>query len=106
MVVVLLPMRSSSPTSVTVHPAGEFAYVTNEFRAKVSAYTIDGTTGALTEAVGSPFGTGPFPISVTVDPSGQFAYVANDISTPSAGSISASTIDGTPGALTEAAASA
>ena len=100
------PMSSFSPTSVTVHPAGQFAYVTNEFRAKVSAYTIDGTTGALTEVVGSPFGTGPFPISVTVDPSGQFAYVANDISMPSAGSISAYTIDGTTGALTEVAGSA
>src|SRR5258708_6900845 len=99
-------LAGTRPSSVAADPPGPVPSVADFSSTTVSGYTIDGTTGALTEVVGSPFGTGPFPISVTVDPSGQFAYVANDISMPSAGSISAYTIDGTTGALTEVAGSA
>src|SRR5262249_3099920 len=66
----------------------------------VSAYTIDGTTGALTPVAGSPFPAGMGPISVTVDPTGQFAYVANRGSDFELSDVSAYTIDGTTGALT------
>jgi hypothetical protein len=41
------------------------------------AYTIDSTTGALTQLSNSPFAAGPGSQSVAVDPSGKFAYVAN-----------------------------
>jgi len=61
----------------------------------VSAYMIDGATGALKEVAGSPFPAGVFPRSVTVDPRGQFAYVVNSGSN----NISAYIIDGTTGAL-------
>ncbi len=84
---------------------GGFAYVANCGRGcvggsgpeNVSAYTIDGTTGALTPVAGSPFPAGSGPNSVTVDPTGQFAYVANFVSN----NVSAYTIDGTTGALRE-----
>src|ERR1700737_4896149 len=49
---------------------GGFAYVANLYSNNVSAYTIDGTTGALTPVAGSPFATGSAPVSVTVDPTG------------------------------------
>ncbi len=88
---------------------GGFAYVANcgavgcgGFPAgNVSAYRIDGTTGALTPVAGSPFPAGINPLAVTVDPRGQFAYVAN----LSSYDVSAYTIDGTTGALTPVAGS-
>src|SRR5260370_399667 len=92
----------SGPTSVAVHPTGQFAYVGNFGSRNVSAYSIDGITGALTPVAGSPFPAGSYPHSVTVDPRGQFAYVANGYSSTD---VSAYTIDGTTGALTPVAGS-
>ncbi|HEX2711883.1 MAG TPA: beta-propeller fold lactonase family protein [Candidatus Acidoferrales bacterium] len=90
----------TSPLSVAVDPMGRFAYVANEgspvLGGNVSAYTIDGATGALTPVPGSPFPAGAGPHSVAVDPTGQFAYVAN----ANSGNVSAYTIDGATGALT------
>ena len=57
---------------------------------------IDGTTGTLTVALGSPFAAGTSPISVTVHPSGKFLYVANLESN----NISVYTIDSTTGVTT------
>ncbi len=92
-----------APWSVTLHPTGRFAYVANISSASVSAYTLDGTTGALTpiDADGGlagiqNFPTGSQPHSVVVDPSGEFAYVANF----AAASVSAYTIHVTTGVLT------
>ena len=98
----------TNPRSVAVDPTGQFAYVANfgsfEFEGDVSAYTINGTTGALTRVAGSPFPAGMDPISVTVDPTGQFTYVASyNFGAP--GNVSAYTINGTTGALTEVAGS-
>ena len=47
-----------------------FAYVANAggVFGNVSAYTIDGTTGALTPVAGSPFAAGSQPTSVTTTP--------------------------------------
>jgi 6-phosphogluconolactonase (cycloisomerase 2 family) len=59
----------------------------------ISAYTIDITTGALTEISGSPF-TLLRSLSVTVDPSGRFAYAV------ATGGVQALTIDSSTGALT------
>ncbi len=90
--------------------SGGFAYVANcgslgcgggVGPGNVSAYTIDGTTGALTPVAGSPFPTGLGPQGVTVDPSGRFLYVANLASS----NVSAYTIDPATGALTEVAGS-
>ena len=89
-------------------PAG-FAYVANcgssctggVGTGNVSAYTINGASGALTPVPGSPFAAGTGPQGVTVDPSGQFVYVANTGSN----NVSAYTIDPATGALTEIAGS-
>jgi len=70
--------------------------VANRNSNNVSAYTINGTTGALVPVVGSPFSAGQGPFSVTVDPTGRFAYVANVDSN----NVSAFTIDGLTGVLT------
>jgi 6-phosphogluconolactonase (cycloisomerase 2 family) len=63
----------------------------------VSAYTINSSTGALTEITGSPFAAGTYSFSVTVDPTGKFAYVVNE----SSDDIYAYTINSSTGALTE-----
>jgi 6-phosphogluconolactonase len=86
------------PVSVAVDPSGRFAYVANECdscsRGRISAYTINSSTGALRAVAGSPFAAGELPISVTVDPLGRFVYVANFL-----GGVSAYTINGSTGAL-------
>ncbi|MHB8921149.1 MAG: lactonase family protein, partial [Halothiobacillus sp.] len=91
------------PNSVTVNPAGTFAYVTN-FGGGVSAYSINASTGALTPA-GSPVATGTNPTSVTVNPAGTFAYVANQNDGAGNGTVSAYSINASTGALTPVAGS-
>jgi YVTN family beta-propeller protein len=86
---------------VAVDPSVKFVYVANQSSGDVSGYTIDSTTGALTQITGSnpspftvaPNGSGPF--SVAVDPSGKFVYVANNFSN----NVSGFTIDPGTGAL-------
>jgi YVTN family beta-propeller protein len=97
--------------SVTVDPFGKFAYVTNsgnvydydsEADGTVAMYTIDATTGALT-STGTIYGNCPglcFPSSVVVDPSGKFSYMATGNNPGPAGSVIASSINATTGALT------
>jgi 6-phosphogluconolactonase (cycloisomerase 2 family) len=64
----------ASSRSVSVDPTGRFAYVVNYGSGDVSAYTIDATTGALTQIActggisacnGNNFLAGTGPISVT-----------------------------------------
>jgi len=90
------------PSSVAIHPAGTFVYVTNVYDSTVSAYRINAATGALTPIPGSPFAgppvarNAPEPSCITVNPAGTFAYVANFGSN----SISAYRINPATGALT------
>jgi 6-phosphogluconolactonase len=43
---------------VAIDPTGKFAYVVNDSSNDVSAYTIEASSGALTQVQGSPFATG------------------------------------------------
>jgi uncharacterized repeat protein (TIGR01451 family) len=90
--------NNSASQSITVNPPSSpmFAYVSNAGSGDVSAYAINGTTGALTSIPGSPFAAGTLPWSVTVGLSGRFAYVANSSSMD----VSAYKIDSITGALT------
>lgn len=70
----------SSPREVTVDPFGAFAYVGCIGNDLVSGYSIDPTTGDLSELTteGSPFpttGGNSDPRKVVVTPDGMFAYV-------------------------------
>ena len=68
----------TAPQGVTIHPSGNFAYVANSTSGDVSAYTINQTTGVLTQIAGSPFLTGGAnPKRVTIDSAGKFAFVSN-----------------------------
>src|ERR1700682_1085457 len=74
---VAFAILSAAGTPVWGDPVG-FAYVTSlGSSGNVSAYNIEGSTGALTPVQGSPFSAGTTPVSVAVTPAGQFLYVAN-----------------------------
>lgn len=98
-----LPLPAGNPpNSVSTVPTGRFLYVPNENVAgSISAYTVNLTTGALTQVSGSPFAAGSFTAAVDVDPSGRFLYAANF----SSDNVSAYAISPSTGALTELAGS-
>ena len=61
---------------LAVHPSGRFLYAINT--ESISAFSIDGSTGALHTLAGSPFGFVEFNIMggrIAIDPSGSFLYV-------------------------------
>jgi 6-phosphogluconolactonase (cycloisomerase 2 family) len=76
------------PSSLIVHPSGNFLYIANTNSSFVAppptgpvtgsiyAFGINSVTGALTPVSGSPFALGIVPESIVVDPTGNFAYVA------------------------------
>ena len=89
-------INENVPGVITVTPDGKFLYVGNANSAQISAFSINGTTGLLTEVSGSPFPSGPS-ASVRVHPSGKFLYAANF----DQGSISVFGIDPATGVLSE-----
>jgi len=61
---------------VTINPANTYAFETETVSNLVRVFSINPTTGALTE-VGSGFSTGNGPSAVLVDSSGDYVYVTN-----------------------------
>jgi 6-phosphogluconolactonase (cycloisomerase 2 family) len=51
--------------------------VTNNFGNNVSVYSIDASSGALSEVAGSPFPANNNPAEILITPSGKFVYVTN-----------------------------
>ncbi|MGC2193381.1 MAG: beta-propeller fold lactonase family protein [Terriglobales bacterium] len=82
-----------SPTSVCVHPSGEFAYVSNAGENTISLYKV-GSTGALTE-VTPRTPTGEQPSDLLIDPAGAFLFAVNSASN----TIATYSITGSSGAL-------
>jgi 6-phosphogluconolactonase len=67
-----------TPVSITVDPAGRFAFVTISQSDYISTYGIDSKTGALIGKSGDTFlSNGSVPFGIVIDISGRFAYVAN-----------------------------
>jgi 6-phosphogluconolactonase (cycloisomerase 2 family) len=85
---------STNITNVEVMCA-EFAYTASNTNGTIYAYTVNSTTGALTQ-VGSPYPDGTAPAAVSLAPNGMFAYSATD----GGAQIYAYTIDQSTGALT------
>ena len=75
----------TSPQGIRVTPDGKFVVVANQGTSTVSVFSLDATTGALTEVPGSPFASGNEPGPVAIDPpvlagttpSGKFVFVGN-----------------------------
>ena len=65
-------MSDANEGVIGAPPFGRFAYVANFSSNNVTTFSIDQTTGALSE-VGSEVPAGDRPVSVTVDPTGRFA---------------------------------
>ena len=88
------------PNRMAIGGGGKFLFVgmsgTNHANNAVSAFSIDSTTGALTQITGSPFATGNDPQGLACDPAGKFLFTANIQDD----TVSAFTIDPTSGALT------
>ena len=92
------------PNVFTLEPSGRFAYVANSLSGSISVYSIDSSTGALTEVAGSPLNLAYAPFSLTVDTTGKFLYVPR---TDNIGNyyIAVFSIDSSAGALSEIAGS-
>ncbi len=89
--------------SVAVDPSGKFAYVINSgcgLEPGLFAYSINPTSGALTQVAGSPYSGSN---GVVVDPTGKFAY-ATGSGVPQV-DVFGYTINTASGALTPAAGS-
>jgi DNA-binding beta-propeller fold protein YncE len=84
------------PIHVAVSPDESRLYVANNGDATISAFSIDATTGVLTEITGSPFkiANDARPFAGAVDPSGGHYYVACQ------DGVRVFSIDATTGALT------
>jgi 6-phosphogluconolactonase (cycloisomerase 2 family) len=78
----------NGPQAIAIDPAEHFVYITNTSDSTISVLSIDSTTGALTNIVGSPFqvvqinntGAATGPVSLAIHPSGTLLYIANQIS--------------------------
>lgn len=96
---------NSQPQGLAVHPSGKFIYVALFNSNGVAAFSVDGTSGALTAVAGSPFPTGTAQITqtswVAVHPTGRFLYALSLLDA----NIYAFTIDQNSGALTPVAGS-
>jgi 6-phosphogluconolactonase (cycloisomerase 2 family) len=88
------------PNRMAIGGGGEFLYIgmsgTVNANHTISAFSIDSTTGALTQIPGSPFTSGNDPQGLATDPGGKLLYTANSKDN----TLSAFTIDGSSGALT------
>ncbi|MGA2350043.1 MAG: beta-propeller fold lactonase family protein [Terracidiphilus sp.] len=71
-----VPLALTGAYSITVDPAGKFAYVPIiGTPSGIQAYSINSGTGVLT-AIGSPVATGHTPTAVVIDPTSKFAYAS------------------------------
>ena len=88
-------------TNVTVvcGPISGFAYVANSAAASLSAYAINGTTGALSPLASISTGAQSRPYSIAVTPNRKFLYVADEVNS----TVLAFTVDAVTGLLTAVA---
>jgi len=86
------------PDAAVIDPSGKYLLVTNNLGNNVSVYSIDSSTGALSEVAGSPFPANANPAEILITPSGKFVYVTN----PGIGMVTAFTFSN--GVLTQVSA--
>ncbi len=78
---------ATGPTAVAVSPDGQFLFVSNDggIPNNISVFSINQTSGVLTEISGSPFtlGSASGPTAIAVHPSGNLLFVTNNTNNPS-----------------------
>ena len=98
------PVGGTGPTALAAGISDHFLYVANELSGNISIMTINSTTGALSEILGSPFTetgtsgvstTSTGPNSIDIDPTGSFLYITNGQSN----NVFAFNVDSTTGKL-------
>ncbi|MCW3016124.1 MAG: hypothetical protein JWO02_3216 [Solirubrobacterales bacterium] len=92
---------AANPRQVTFSPAGGRLAATNGGSSNVSVFSVNSSTGALTQVSGSPFATGATPYGVAFSPSGDLLATANF----DANTVSVFSVNATTGALTQVAGS-
>ena len=81
----IAPTTAAAPSSVVVHPSNRFLYAANQNTNTISLFTINSTTGALTEVlpptalVTASGGVGLSPAVMTMDSAGSFLFVGNQV---------------------------
>jgi len=85
--------------AVVCGPISGFAYVANSGAASLSAYAINGTTGALSPLASISTGAQSRPYAIAVTPNRKFLYVADEVDS----TVLAFTVDSVTGLLTAVA---
>jgi 6-phosphogluconolactonase (cycloisomerase 2 family) len=71
----------AAPSGIGIDPQGALLFAANSGSNNVSAYAIDGSSGALGAIAGSPFATGGVgPSAVAVDANTSIVYVTDQVS--------------------------
>ncbi len=79
---VTLDSNAANYFQMTTDPGGNYLFISSTNANQIYVYSINGTTGALTPATGSPFltgGAGILPGNLTTDGLGRFLYVCSDV---------------------------
>jgi 6-phosphogluconolactonase len=79
------------PNAALIDPTGAYLLVTNNIEGDISVYSIDSSSGALSEVAGSPFPANNDPTQMVFKRDGQFLYVTN----PNIGMVTAFKFDPT-----------
>src|SRR5580692_141143 len=71
------PGGGAQPALLVMDPAGNYLYVMNTASDNISVFSIDSSTGALTQVPTSPFSlSGLTPLNMVLTPTGNFLYVS------------------------------
>jgi 6-phosphogluconolactonase len=70
------PAGGSLPEILVMDPAGNYLYVANAGSNNISVFSIDSSTGVLTQLANSPFTIGLPPLNMALTPSGSFLFVS------------------------------
>ena len=65
----------NQPEQLVMDPSGKYLYVMNSASENISVFSIDTSTGSLTQLAGSPFPIGLAPLNMQITPSGKLLFV-------------------------------
>jgi len=90
---------AANPFFVLPSLDAKFLYVANKSANMISVYTINQSTGALSEISGSPFATNALPYSLAFNPTGSVLYIGHESAAVQA--VSAYSVNTSTGAITQ-----